>query len=285
MYKLRRKAISLVAMGALGLGATAAMAGPAFAAGQSATGTENVSLTAGSLSVGTVGAPVTLTAGVGGGQAMGLGPSALYQDATGSGGGWNATLGVTPFTYSGAWAQQTGTTQALGTATVAYSGTADGVTYVVTVGSGASGSSTPYTWTSNDTGTGNQSGAGTATNGTAVALGNDGVQINFAAGTTYASGDVFVAKVGALPASALSLGASGTDVVTAQAGTQSAAPVEQNVGSTVAANGTAVKFVSAAQYTGMGSYVVQPGLVVSPDASAWAATYDATLTYSIVTGP
>ena len=284
MYKLRRKAISLVAMGALSLGAAAAMAGPAFAA-SSATGTENVSLTAGSLSVGTVGSPVTLTAGVGSGQAAGLGPSALYQDATGSGAGWNATLGVTPFTYNGAWAQTSGATQALGTAAVAYSGTADGVTYVVTVGSGGTGTSTPYTWTSNDTGSGNQSGTGTATNGTAEALGSDGVQINFASGTSYSSGDVFVVKVGSLPASALALGASGTDVVTPQAGTQAAAPVEQNVGTTVTAGGTAVKFVSAASYTGMGSYVVQPGITVSPDASAWAATYNATLTYSIVAGP
>ena len=107
MRKLGHKALSLLATGALGLAGAAAFAAPASAA-TNATGTENVTLTAGSLSVGSVGSPVTLTAGVGGATAIGSGPTALYQDATGSGTGWNATAGVGSFTFNGPWVETQG---------------------------------------------------------------------------------------------------------------------------------------------------------------------------------
>jgi hypothetical protein len=282
MRKLGHKALSLLATGALGLAGAAAFAAPASAA-TNATGTENVTLTAGSLSVGSVGSPVTLTAGVGGATAIGSGPTALYQDATGSGTGWNATAGVGSFTFNGPWVETQGA-QALAASTSAYSGTTDGVTYIVTVSTGGTVSNTPFTWTSNDPS--NLSGSVTTdANGTAHAVGTNGIMINFTGSTLYSAGNVYAIKVGAMPSTALATGLTGTDLVTPQSGTEAAPPVQQNLSTNIPANGTAVKFVSAAAYTGMGAYVISPGLVVTPDASAWAGTYSATLTYSIVTGP
>jgi hypothetical protein len=277
--------IATATFAALGLMAPAAMAA-------SSTGTSSTSLTAGSLSIGsttneTISVPV-------GGIGNGILPSAAWTDSTGSGNGWNGTVGVSDFTYTGAWSQTSGTTTALSSSTsAAYGDTQDGVTYTVTVGSGGSTTSTPYTWTSTDSAD-KAGGSGTATNGTAASIGTKGITILFASGTTYPSGAVYTIHAGTMPSSALSLdtAASGA-AVTAGSGTTSPNPTWVNNATTVTGGGvgptnyssTAVKFVSAAVNTGMGTYTVNPGVQVNADPSAWAQTYTAGVQYSIVSGP
>jgi len=166
------------------------------------------------------------------------------------------------------------------------------VEYTVTVGSGATTSSTPYTWTTNDS-TDSAGGSGTATNGTPVEIGTRGIYIDFASGTSYASGDAYQIDAGTLSSSALSLDSSASGAsITPSSTTTSTPPVFVNSGSTVTgggvgptAYGTAVKFVSAATNTGMGTYTIDPGASVSSDSNSWAASYTAGVQYSIVTGP
>ena len=92
----------------------------------------------------------------------------------------------------------------------------------------------------------------------------------------------------ALPLNTSAGGAS----ITAGAGTTSADPGFVNNSTIVAgggvpatAYGTAVKFVSAAVNTGMGTYTVDPAVQVTADPSSWAATYTAGVQFSIVSGP
>ena len=166
----------------------------------------------------------------------------------------------------------------------AYSDTLDGIEYTVTVSAGGTGTTTPYTWTSTDT-TDHAGGSGSATNGTAKAVGTMGVTITFASGTAYPSGAIYMVKVGAFPASALALNTVNF-AVTPQTGTTSGVPLSINNGTTVPGGGSAVKFVTAAANTGMGAYQVTPGVQVTPDASTWAGVaYASTLTYTIVSGP
>jgi hypothetical protein len=53
----------------------------------------------------------------------------------------------------------------------------------------------------------------------------------------------------------------------------------------VTAYGSPVKFLSAAVNTGMGTYTVVPGVRIATDASSWAATYNAGVSYTIAVGP
>jgi hypothetical protein len=46
-----------------------------------------------------------------------------------------------------------------------------------------------------------------------------------------------------------------------------------------------IEFVSAAPDTGMGNYIVNPGVTFNADVNSWAAIYTANVQYSIVTGP
>jgi hypothetical protein len=262
-------------------------AGAAFAA----TGTSSTSTTSGSLSIGsttshTISAPV-------GGTGTGILPSAAWSDSTGTGDGWNATVALSDFTYTGSWKQTSGTTTSLSSSTSAFAGTNNGVEYTVTVGSSGSGTSTPYSWTSTDP-TDKAGATGlTATNGTAVEVGTNGLYINFTSGTTYASGTAYEIKAGTQSASALSLDTSATNAaITASSTTTSTDPTFAGNSTTVSgggpgstAYGTAVKFVSAALNTGMGTYTVDPGASVTADLSSWTATYTAGVQYSIVTGP
>lgn len=261
----------------------------AFAA-TSSIGTSSLTATAGSLSIGattneTISVPVA-------GTGNGILPSAAWSDTTGSGAGWNGTLAMSDFTYTGTWSQKSGTATSLGAATSSFTGTSDGAEYTVTVGSAGSGTSTPYTWTSTDP-TDNAGGSGTATNGTAVQVGTKGIYVNFASGTTYPSGASYQIDAGTLPASGLSLDTSATGAsITAASGTTSPDPTFVGNGTTVSgggvastAYGTAVKFASAALNNGMGTYTVDPGASVTADPGSWAATYTAGVQYSIVTGP
>ncbi|HLH47396.1 MAG TPA: hypothetical protein VKV25_09565 [Acidimicrobiales bacterium] len=284
------------------VGAVAVTAGvalwPAAAwAARSVATTENLSVTAGSLSVSNP-TPNTITAPVG---AVGTGdlPSALFSDTTGSGNGWNGTVAVSDFTYTGTWAQTAGTATALATSSSgAFTGTCDGVSYTVTVGSGGTSSSTPVSWSvsqpaasSGCTPDSPNSGSGTATNGTAFAVGNHGASITFASGTTYPQGAVYVLDAGTMTGPLVLDTAAAGAGVTPQPGTSSPAPTLANNGVTVTGGGvgtygTAVKMVTTITTgVGMGSYTVVPGASLTPDNNSWVATYVANVQYTIVTGP
>lgn len=260
-----------------------APAGVAFAATSSAT------TTSGSLSIGST-TPETISVPVGG-TGSGILPSAAWSDTTGTGNGWNGTVAVSDFTYTGAWHQTSGTTTGLSTSTSAYTGTTDGVEYTVTVGSNTSSTSTPYTWTSTNP-TDSSGGSGTATNGTAQEVGTTGLYINFASSTNYSS-VTYKIKAGTQSASALSLGGSSSSAgITPSSTTTSPNPTFVGSGTTVSGGGigpttygSAIKFVSAALNTGMGTYTVNPGAQFTSDVSSWAATYTAGVQYSIITGP
>jgi len=268
---------------ALALGAAVApliAASGAFAA-TDAPGTQNLQLSAGQLSVGPL-TPGTLQ-GVVGGVASGRLPEASFSDTTGSGDGWQGTVAASDFIYTGAWLPSSGSPALASSSAGSWTGTADGITITVTVGTGGTGSSTPFTWSD----TAGNSGSGTATNGTPAAV-EDGVTIDFAAGTAYASGDQYSVHVGAQGTQALALDApAGT--ITPATGVQSPAPVFVNSGAVVTSGGTAlgtaVPMVSAAPGTGMGTYGIAPGALVLTDASSWAATYVAQVQYTIASGP
>jgi len=108
-----------------------------------------------------------------------------------------------------------------------------------------------------------------------------------------ASGTAYEIKAGTQAASALSLDTSASGAsITASSTTTSADPTFAGNGTTVTGGGvgsttygSAVKFVSAALNTGMGTYTVDPGASVTADTSSWTATYTAGVQLSIVTGP
>ena len=282
MHIIRRVAVLVVisAFAVLGYSVSAY-------AGTTASGQSTLTLNGGTLNIGTV-TNQTITGTIGS-TITGILPSAPWSDNTGTGDGWNGTVAVSDFTYTGTWTQTAGTTQALATNSAGtYTGTNDGVYYQVTVASGGTGTSTPYSYTSND---GGASGSGTATNGTATALGLNGITITFASGTTYAAGDVYVVHAGTQSSSLISLD-SAVGSITPAAGTTSPSPSFVNSGTTVTGGGTglttygtAVKFVSAAVNTGMGTYNISPGVSVSIDGSSWAASYVGGVQYTIATGP
>ena len=258
--------------------------GAAFAA----TSTSSATTTSGSLSIGTV-TPETISVPVAG-TGNGILPSAPWSDTTGTGDGWNGTVAVSDLSYTGAWVAQGSATALTTTSSTAYTGTQNGVEYTVTTGTITSGAGS-YTWTSTST-TDSAGGSGTAVASTANAVGTLGVTINF--GTqSLTSGFVYVVDVGTQSASAFTLDTAATGAsITAASGTTSADPTFVGNSTTVSgggvastAYGTAVKFVSAALNTGMGTYTVNPGASITADASSWAATYTAGVQYSIVTGP
>lgn len=256
------------------------------AGGSGTTGSNNecLNIKAGQLSVGSVN-PSSLSSVVAGSTSGDL-PSAVWSDATGSGAGWSGTLALSSFSYTGAWNTSSGANALGTTAAGSYTGTADGLMITCTVGSGATTTSTPFTWVDNQGG----SGSGTATNGTAAAI-EDGVTIDFSASITYVAGNAFVVDVGTQAASALELdtAAAGVGIAPAASVTSPAPTFENNttavVGGGPATVGTAVPMVVAAATTGMGSYTVVPGASVVTDSNSWAATYTAQAQYSIATGP
>jgi hypothetical protein len=261
-------------------------AGPEVAVAATQSGTETVDMVAGSLLIsgcGTCAASVSVPIGQGGASAPA--PTATWTDATGSGAGWNGTVATTAFTYTGEWSQVSGASAALGALSGGhFRGGADGVTYLVRVLAGGTASATPFAWTSTDPA---DMGGGTSmsVNGTVTDVGSQGASIMFAAGAAYVAGTTYEARMGAMPTDALHLDPVVAPAVVPEAGTTAPSPQPANMGSTVQAGGPAVKFVSAVEGTGMGSYSITPAVFVSPDASSWAADYEATLTYSMVSGP
>lgn len=274
-----------------GMAASVSALGPSVVA-FAATGTTSATTTSGSLSIGTLGTS-TLSVQVAG-QSSGVLPGAQWSDTTGSGAGWNGTVQVSDFTYTGSWTQPSGTATALGSSSSAYTGTTDGVEYTVTIGSGGSGTSTPYSWTSTDPADKAGGSSLTATNGTPVSIGSQGIQIDFASGTTYPAGATYQIDAGTMASGALTLDSGATGAGIAPYGTTTSGnPTWKNDGTQVPwptggvdSYGAAIKFVSAAANTqGMGTYTINPGVQLQDDDSSWAATYTANVQYSIVTGP
>ena len=285
LKSLRKGSLAVVA------GSIIAVAMPAAAsfAATTANSTQNLTVTAGTLSVGST-TPSTITAVVG---ATGTGalPSAVWADETGSGNGWSGTIQTSDLVYTGAWAGTNAATDLTNTSAGAFSDFANGIFYTVTVNSA---SSISYTSTDKN----DPSGSVTATAGTPAAVGKYGLTINF---KTITAGDVFTVKVGTQSDNAITLAntaantaASITPYSTLYTGVPTfyAGNVSANLpgGAKLAtpsnsALGTAVKFVTAAVNSGMGSYTVVPGATIAADINSWAATYTANIQYNIVTGP
>ena len=218
----------------------------------------------------------------------GLLPTAVWSDATGSGYGWNGTVAVSDFTYTGAW---TNTGSPLVDATSgAYTGTQDGVVFTVDA-TGISNGAGSFTWSS--TASTNSTGSGTAVASIATVLDTQGVSINFGT-ATETPGTLFELQAGTQASSALSLLSSAVGAgATVEDGSLSAPPALVSAEATVSGPstgpaegyGAAIKFVAAAANTGMGSYTVNPGVSFTADQNSWANLYTANVEYSIVTGP
>lgn len=210
-------------------------------------------------------------------------PSAVWSDTTGSGAGWQGSMAISQAVYTGGWNAGNGDPSLNSDQGGGYIGNIDGVQVVVSTTS-SSGTTTSFTWVDNM----GHSGSGVDTNGQNYNI-EDGLSINFAPNVSYASGDQYSLDAGAQPTDAVQL-YTAVGTITPQTGTNSPAPQLINNGVIVQAGGagsygTAVPFVSAAQLQGMGSYTVAPGVQVSVDSSAWAATYVAQAEYTIASGP
>ena len=259
--------------------------GAAFA--NTVTGAGQANLTGGALAIGETSnntIPVSLVSFTG----AGLLPTAVWSDATGSGGGWNGTVAVSDFTYTGAWTN-TGTAL-VDPSSAAYTGTQDGLVFTVDATSISDGAGT-FSWTS--TATTDNTGSGTAVASIATVLASQGVSINFGTASPTA-GTLYQLQAGTQAPSALSLLSTATNAgVTVSDSSTSADPVLVSAATSVAgpssgvaqSYGTALKFVAAAANTGMGSYTVNPGVKFNADVNSWAALYTANVQYSIVTGP
>jgi len=277
--------------GATILGTLICLPAPAAAA---TTTTNNLALAAGSLSISAMSASSTFpgSPNVTAGTASGAMDQANWTDATGLGLGWNGTVSTTDFVDNGAWTPAS--TPALSsTASGGYTGGVAQAYLTVTVGLGGTTLTTPVTWTDQEgAGATASSGSATCTNGSACAISN-GVTITFASGSTYANGTSYSARSGRLAASALSLTTGSATGPTPQGATLGGGnlPSFTNNGSTVTGGGpttqgTAVKFVTAAVLTGIGTFQLAPGLTITWDANnTWAATYSATASYTINSGP
>ncbi len=278
---------------ALGLAALAAspLAGHADAANAPV---NSLALGAGSLSIGSMVSTDSFPGAiVSTGTTSGPVDSATWSDATGSGAGWNGTVSTTDFVANGAWTPVGGAAALTSTSSGSYTGSSGQAYFTAAVTAAVPATSVTINYT-------DQEGAGTAatptpktcTVNTACALAN-GVTINFATAGAYTSGMNYTLKSGSFAASALVLHTASATGPTATGTTVGGTnrPGLQNDGTTVlgggaTSQGTAVKFVSAAALTGIGSFTIAPGFTVNWDANnTWATTYSATAQYTISTGP
>ena len=256
------------------------------------TGTATTTIQAGLLSVGTIGAMAATMNPVVGATANGTLPSAQWADATGSGAGWNGTVAISPLTATGTWAASSGAVALKSTTAGAYTDMIDGVFYTVKPSGTPSATTTPFTYTSNDSN--DASGSGSATNGLATAVGSKGLTITFDT-ATYSTSASYTVMAGTQSANSLVI-ASAAATTVASTNTTSTAPTYTNNGSVLAAGsvvGTvnsagAIKILSAALGTGAsgtGYYTAAPGVTITADSNSWAKTYTGTVQYSIITGP
>ena len=252
-------------------------------AGTSGTGTDTLTVTGGSLSLSSVGTAtftVTLGSGTVTTAATNLN-SGTYADTTGSGAGWNGTLALQQFVNTQAWVV---TGHALSTTSAGtYSGTGNDANYTVTVTSDG-GTTVNISWS----GTG--SGTGTATKGSAFTIAN-GITITFASGTTYTTSDSYSVNADVLATTTMTMASGGS--CTAQGSTKSGSnlPTMTNTSATITGGtynsyGSAVKVITAAAHTGVGSFSCTPMATLSVDSNtAITGSYTATAQYTIATGP
>ena len=251
---------------------------------QAATGLDTLTVTGGSLSVASVGAAnfaVTLNSGTVTTAATSLN-AGTYSDTTGSGAGWNGTIALYRFVNTQAWVPNG--TALLTNASATYTGTANNAWYQVAVTAQAP-TTVNVTWS------GQESGSGVATKGSAFAIGTLGLTITFNAANTYLTTDTYTIKADVLPTTALVMAAGGSCV--AQGSTVSGAnlPTMTNTSATITGGtyntfGSAVKVITAAVNAGIGSFICTPKATISTDSNlTWASSYTATAQYSIVTGP
>lgn len=278
----------LVELGVVLAGGLALASAPAVV--RAAPGTNTVPLTAGSLSIGTLANTTLPSTIVSAGTVSGAINSGNWTDGTGTGAGWHGTLQTAALVDQGAFSQTAGTTTALGsTASGAYTGTVGNAVVIVTVTGVPTAAATPVTWSDRETATAT-TGSATCTNGTACAIAS-GVTITFAAATTYPVGAAYTAKVGALPASGMTIATASATAILAQGTTLGGAnlPTYQSNASVVTAGGAAVPFVTAAVNAGMGTFSVAPGVTITWDPNnTWggaSVSYVGVAQYAIVTGP
>lgn len=206
--------------------------------------------------------------------------AADWSDTTGTATGWNGTLALYQFSHTGAWVA--GASHALSsTAAGAYTGTTHDATYTVTVTSDG-GTTVVVSYA------GAESGSGTATKGSAFAVGTKGLTITFASGTTYAGTDKYISRNDVLATSALTMAGAGacvagTGAVNAPTWTNTAATV---TGGTPTTLGAAKKILTDATNTGTGAWTCTPKATLTIDPNTGlAGTYTATAQYTIVSGP
>jgi hypothetical protein len=250
----------------------------------SGTGTDTLTVTAGTLSVASVGTAsfaVTLGSGNVTTAATNLN-AATYADTTGSGAGWNGTLALQQFVNTQTWVA-TGTALT-STASGVYNATLANVFYTVAV-TADGGTTVGVSWS------GTETGSGTATKGTAFTIGTHGITILFQSGTTFLTSDRYNMKADVLATNALVMATGGTCTAqgTTTAGTN--LPTLTNTSATVTGGtyntyGTAVKVITAAVNAGLGTFICTPKATITVDSNGtWASAYTATAQYSIVTGP
>ena len=158
----------------VGVAAVACAAGPLRAqALTQGSGLDTLTVTGGALSVASVGAAtftVTLNSGTVTTAATNLN-AGTYSDTTGSGAGWNGTLALYRFVNTQAWVPNG--TALLTNTSATYTGTANNAWYSVAVTAQAA-TTVNVTWS------GQESGSGVATKGSAFAIGTLGLTITFA---------------------------------------------------------------------------------------------------------
>ena len=210
-------------------------------------------------------------------------------DTAGSNVGWNGTLAVQQFHITGTNAWVPGASHVLANNNSGqYTGATQAAPYTVTVTAASAGAATTVaiSWS------GDEVGSGTATKNTPFVMGVRGMTIDFLTGQLYATTDVYTARVGNLATSALALaqsttvitlvsGAGGSNLPTATGGTSTVTS-----GSTSTYSATPVKFVTAANTNGVGTFTVTPGVTLTWDPNnTWALPYTASAQYTIVSGP
>jgi len=274
---LKRKSVALSAVLAVSL---LALATPAYAS--SASGQFDAAIQPGTISILKT-TPSSATIPVNSSATVPL-PSATWSDATGSGQGWSGYLALSDLSYTGTWTPLSGAPSLASTNAGNYTGTNDGDTYTVTV-TAVSGSTVSYSFTSSS----GASGTGSATLGSASTVGTNGIAITFAASTTYAAGDSYQVHIGTQNSSAVVLANQSTQAKITPVSGSNASPVFINQSATVSGApgtyGSAVPFISASPFSGMGQYSIQPQATITTDVNSWAATYTASAQYTIVSGP
>ncbi len=262
----------------------------AVVAAIAATGSTGTAVLAGTLSI-TTPASTTLpsTAISVGTVTAGVNAANWAETATTPNVGWHGTLAVQRFHIIGTNAWAPGASHVLANNNSGqYTGATQAADYTVTVTAASASATTTVAinWS------GEETGSGSATKNTPFVMGARGMTIDFLSGQAYATTDVYTARVGNLATSALAVaqattvitvvsGTGGTNLPTATGGTSTVTS-----GTTSTYSATPVKFVTAANTMGVGTFTVTPGVTLTWDPNnTWALPYTASAQYTIASGP